>query len=434
MGVRDRPDPSQGALRLVLEISRAITERSLAGATDLELVGWVCERVVAAGVPLCRMLIGVDTLHPLVGGRVFTWRRGEGVSLSEYALEDSQPEAEPWVNSPFFLLLSGAGESPYRHRMAGGPYPYPILAELAEVGVTDYIACVHRLGEAVRMGQFDCVYSSWGTDAADGFTEEAVALIDAIGPFVAAALVTETTRQIARTLVATYLGADAGERVLRGAIARGVAEPIRAVVWLSDLRGFTRMVDELGAAVVLPLLNDYADPQVAAIHAHGGTVLKFMGDGLLAIFPVGEGAAEAGRRALAAATAALAAIAEVSARRAAAGLPVTGAYLALHVGEVFYGNIGGKERLDFTVIGAAVNEAARMSSLCGALGQDILVSEAFAAATPELRRCLVALGRHTLRGVAQAQALFGVPVTRGAAGEEAAAMTSGSWFGRGDDG
>lgn len=408
--------------KVLLEITRAITELSLAGVSDVALVTSVCDRVVAAGVPLCRMLIGVDTLHPLVGGRVLTWRRGEAVSLEEYALEDSDPWAAPWVNSPFYGLLT-AGESLFRCRIAeGGPYAYPILAELAAVGVTDYLASVQRLGEAVRMGQLDCVFASWGTDAASGFSADDVAIVEAIGPFVAAAMVMATTRQITRTLVATYLGADAGERVLRGAIARGVAERIQAVVWLSDLKGFTRMVDEVGAAVVLPLLNEYADPQVAAIHAHGGTVLKFMGDGVLAIFPVGESAAEAGGRALAAATAALAAIAEVSARRAAAGLPVTGAYLALHVGEVFYGNIGGKERLDFTVIGPAVNEAARMSSLCGSLAQDIVVSAAFAAAVPSLNGLFVALGLHTLRGVSQPQALFGVP-SRGDA-----ATCSGSWF------
>src|SRR5262249_6014163 len=143
--------------------------------------------------------------------------------------------------------------------------------------------------------------------------------IESIGPFLAAAIATGAVRQITRTLVETYLGRDAGERVLRGAIARGVAERIRAVVWFSDLKGFTSMADSVDPALVLPLLNDYADPQVAAIHAHGGTVLKFMGDGLLAIFPVGESAEEAGGRALAAADAAFGALGEVSARREAAG-------------------------------------------------------------------------------------------------------------------
>ncbi|MFY0533306.1 adenylate/guanylate cyclase domain-containing protein [Nannocystis pusilla] len=283
-----------------------------------------------------------------------------------------------------------------------------MLAELAATGITDYIACVHRLGDAVKMGEFDCVYSSWGSDAPAGFAEADVGLVAALGPFLAAAMLSCTVRQITRTVVETYLGGDAGGRVLRGAIARGVAERIRAIVWFSDLKGFTSMVDSTDAELVLPLLNEYADPQVEAIHAHGGTVLKFIGDGLLGMFPVGDSTAEAASRALAAADAVLTALAEVSARRVAAGLPATGAYLALHLGDVFYGNIGGATRLDFTVIGPAVNEAARMSAMCRPLAQDVLVSQAFADALPAARTRLVALGSHRLRGVAQAQALYAV--------------------------
>jgi adenylate cyclase len=391
-----------------LEIARAITEQSLSGVSEVEIVGWLCERLCSLGVSLRRLNIGVDTLHPLVGGRLYRWWRGREVECQEIDREESSSLAPAWVRSPYNHLLS-LGESLYRYRYPSpdGTYPFPILGELAEMGITDYVACVHRLGETARMGELDCVFSSWGADG-EGFSDGDVALIEAIGPFLAAAIATEGVRQITRTLVETYLGRDAGERVLRGAIERGVAERIRAVVWFSDLKGFTTMADSIDPGLVLPLLNDYADPQVAAIHAHGGTVLKFMGDGLLAIFPVGESAAEAGGRALAAADAAFGALAEVSARRAAADLPVTGAYLALHIGEVFYGNIGGEQRLDFTVIGPAVNEAARMCAMCRPLGRDILVSQAFADAVPESRGRLVPLGSHRLRGVLREQALHAV--------------------------
>lgn len=395
--------------RLLLEITRAIAEESLAGAPEIAIVEGVVSRLVAGGVPLCRHLIGYDTLHPLAGGRVYTWRRGEGVELDEIGREAAEPSAPMWVNSPFHYLFTGGGSlirvplppTDERHR-------FEILVELAAKGVTDYLACVERLGASVKMGGFDCVYSSWATDAPGGFGDADVALLAAIGPFLATALVAGTTRQITRTLVSTYLGDDAGERVLRGAIARGVAERIRAVVWFSDLKGFTRLVDTVDPELVLPLLNDYAEPQVTAIHEHGGTVLKFIGDGVLAIFPVAASPADAGRRALAAAEAAFAALDEVSARRAGAGLPVTEAYLALHIGEVFYGNIGGADRLDFTVIGPAVNEAARMSAMCRPLDQDILLSQALVEAVPGLDARLVGLGCHPLRGVAQAQALYGV--------------------------
>ncbi len=400
MTARDRP---------LLEISRAVTEHALAGTPEAEVVREVCERLVAAGVPLRRLRLGVDTLHPLVGGHVFRWTPDGGVEVSEFAREGAGPTAAPWVNSPFHpLLTEGRASYRFRYPPADGHYPFPVLEELVAEGVTDYLACVQRLGDAVKMGELDCVFSSWATDAPGGFADEDIALIEAVVPFVATTLLTSVVRQITRTLLSTYLGADAGDRVLRGAIDRGVAERIRAVVWLSDLEGFTRIVDEHGAARVLPLLDDCADPQVAAIHAHGGTVLKFIGDGILAIFPVGDDAAQAGRRALAAAGAALDAIDEVRARRTAAGLPATGAYLALHLGEVSYGNIGGVDRLDFTVIGPAVNEAARMSAMCRPLGQDILVSQALADAVPGLHARLVPLGDHALRGVARPQALYAV--------------------------
>lgn len=392
------------------EIVRWITERSLAGAGEVEIMGGLCERLAGLGVPLLRAMVGLDTLHPLLGGRIFRWWRGEGASVSEFGREAYAATSSLWVQSPYYHLLA-AGESLYRFRYPSpdGTYPFPVLADLVEHGVTDYIACVQPLGDAARIGELDCIFSSWSSDAPGGFAAADVARIEAVRPFLAAAITTAAVRQITRTIVETYLGRDAGERVLRGAIERGVTETIRAVLWFSDLKGFTSMVDSIDPALVMPLLNDHAEPQVTAIHAHGGTVLKFIGDGILAIFPVGDDTAEACGRALAAAEQAFAALAEVNARRAAAALPTTDAYLALHVGEVSYGNIGGQDRLDFTVIGPAVNEAARMSAMCRSLGQDIIVSQVFADAAPSSRARLVPLGSHTLRGVSRAQALFALP-------------------------
>ena len=210
---------------------------------------------------------------------------------------------------------------------------------------------------------------------------------------------------IARTLMETYLGRDAGRRVLRGDIERGVTRTIRAIIWFSDLRGFTRIADSAPREQLVPLLNDYAECLASAIHAHGGQVLKFMGDGLLAIFELGEDGA-ACSRALDAAGHAQAAAAEINRRRTADGLPTTGFGLALHVGDVLYGNIGSLDRLDFTVVGPAVNEAARIEALCGSLEQAVIVSSAFVEAGPECRARLVSLGRYALRGVARPQELF----------------------------
>jgi adenylate cyclase len=205
------------------------------------------------------------------------------------------------------------------------------------------------------------------------------------------------------TLMATYLGRDAGKRVLGGRIMRGIAEQIDAVIWFSDLRGFTRITDTAPEQVI-PLLNDYSDVIVSAIHEHGGDVLKLIGDGTLAIFTA-EDRMHACSAALSAAIAARRGVAELKKRRAAGGMPVTEMYLGLHVGEVFYGNVGSRERLDFTVIGPAVNEASRITAMCRSLDQPVLVSASFAH-VGDMKCRLVSVGRYALRGVSHPQELF----------------------------
>ena len=205
------------------------------------------------------------------------------------------------------------------------------------------------------------------------------------------------------TLMETYLGRDAGRRVLSGKIVRGIAERIDAVVWFSDLRGFTRITDTTPEQVI-PLLNDYFDVIVSAIKKYGGDVLKLIGDGTLAIFTAGD-RMQACDMALAAALAARQGIAELKKLRAQADKPVTDMYLGLHVGEVFFGNVGSRERLDFTVVGPAVNEASRIAAMCRSLEQPVLISAAFAD-VGNLKQRLVSVGRYALRGVSHAQELF----------------------------
>lgn len=192
----------------------------------------------------------------------------------------------------------------------------------------------------------------------------------------------------------TYLGRDAGRRVLQGRIARGVADRIDAALWFSDLRNYTRLSDAAAPAEIIPLLNDYADAIISAIHEKGGDVLKLIGDGTLAIFTADDRgaacrAALLGRR-----------------RRAAEARPTTDMYLGLHLGEVFYGNFGSKDRLDFTVVGPAVNEVSRIAALCASVDQPLLVSSAFASAIGEPKELLVSVGRYALRGVGRAQDLY----------------------------
>ena len=225
-------------------------------------------------------------------------------------------------------------------------------------------------------------------------------------PQLALAIKCASLTRIAGTLVEVYLGHDAGQRVLSGRISRGVADRINAVLWFSDLRGYTAITDTAAPDEVIPLLNDYADAVISSIHEAGGDVLKLIGDGVLAIFKADD-PADACRLRLARAGESAAAPEALNARRSSEERPVTSVYLGLHIGDVFYGNIGSENRLDFTVIGPAVNEVSRIASMCRSVDRDVAMSADFVAATPpEERANFVSLGRFALRGVGRAQELF----------------------------
>jgi adenylate cyclase len=203
----------------------------------------------------------------------------------------------------------------------------------------------------------------------------------------------------------TYVGERSGAHVLAGQIQRGSGEDLNAVIWFCDLRGFTRLADRLPRSDLIKLLNDYFEIMCNAVRAEGGEVLKFVGDGMLAIFEMKD-AVEAAARAEAALRAARAAIDATRSHNAArrvAGQTEIKFGIALHLGEVSYGNIGAPDRLDFTVIGPAVNHANRLEKLAGELGRPLLASASFAGAAPA---GLQSLGLHRLRGVAEPQEVF----------------------------
>lgn len=224
-------------------------------------------------------------------------------------------------------------------------------------------------------------------------------------PFLAIAIKCASLGRVARTLAETYLGRDAGRLVLGGRIERGIADRIEAVLWFSDLSGYTRITDSAPPEQIIPLLNDYAEVVVSAVRDHGGDVLKLIGDGVLAIF-TDEDSTKACAASIRAATAAGEGIAALNQQRAAENLPTTHMYLGLHIGEVFFGNVGSQDRLDFTVVGPAVNEASRIAAMCRSVDQSMLVSAAFAAALRDTGPRLVSVGRYALRGVARPQELF----------------------------
>jgi adenylate cyclase len=387
------------------EIGAWILSVGLDGLDQAELVAGYCERLVAAGVPLWRASMGADTLHPLIVSQGHRWFAGEGVR-EEFFPRASTPEGErAWRESPWYRLIE-EGEWQMRRRLARGEgtNEFPLLAELAAQGGTDYWTRLVGFGERGSIGATRGLATSFATRDPGGFAERNLALIEATLPAFALAFKATMAIDTARTLVATYLGRDAAERILRGEIERGRVNAMHKVLWFSDLSGFTRIADTLPREQLLDLLNAYADCLVGIVHDHDGKALKFMGDGILAVF---DGAQEdACRRALDAAEAARAAIARLNRERSAAGLPITGFTLALHQGEVLYGNVGSRDRLDFTVIGPAVNELSRIQAMSRSLDQPILISASFAAACGEQRARLVSVGRYALRGVGRPQELF----------------------------
>jgi adenylate cyclase len=387
------------------EIVAWTLDAGLMGLDQAGLVAGYCERLAAAGVPLWRASVGADTLHPLIGAQGHRWLAGERVHEEFFArARDAEGEKE-WRQSPWYRLIE-SGELEMRRRLAlgEGAQEFPLLADLAAQGATDYWTRIVPFGDRGSIGDTRGLASSWATRAPEGFAAADLALIDATLPAFTLAFKATMAIETARTLVTTYLGRDAAERILRGEIERGRVNTMHKVLWFSDLTGFTRIADTLPREQLLDLLNAYADCLVGVVHDHDGTALKFMGDGILAVF---DGAPrDASRRALDAAEAARAAIARLNRERSAGGLPVTGFTLALHQGEVLYGNVGSRDRLDFTVIGPAVNELSRIQAMSRSLDQPILVSASFAAACGDQRARLVSLGRYALRGVRRPQELF----------------------------
>jgi adenylate cyclase len=280
---------------------------------------------------------------------------------------------------------------------------FAFLEDMLATGMTDYVAIIARFAAEGTIGDMDGVYSAWATRAPDGFNDAQIAALQRIAPYLALAIKSVSLVRMTSTLMTTYLGHDAGQRVLGGRIMRGIAEQIDAVVWFNDLHGFTRITDTAPEQVI-PLLNDYSDAIFLAIYEHGGEVLKLIGDGTLAIFTA-EDRMHACSAALSAAIAARRGVAELKKRRVADHKPVTDMYLGLHIGKVFYGNVGSRERLDFTVVGPAVNEASRIAAMCRSLDQPILTSAAFAR-VGDIKRRLVSVGRYALRGVLHPQELF----------------------------
>ncbi len=379
-------------------------------------------RLEQAGFDPLRINLQLRTLHPLVATQMHIWQRPhvalhslsreayvidhgessfEGAIVQKVDLAHGALQSQPFKNSPMFQLYEEG--APYVRRRipaAGGELDFPILYEMQRQGGTDYLALPLTFS-AGRGGSLGIV-----SQRPNGLTDEQIEALIALGPALSACFDPHLGNHVARTLLDTYVGRRSGERVLAGRIRSGDSERIAAAIWFSDLRGFTVISNAVEPAELVSWLNAYFQAICAPIAAQGGEILKFIGDAVLAVFPVGADASEACRSALAAASAAHERLRELNAARDAQALPALKHGIALHLGEVQYGNIGAEARLDFTVIGPAVNLASRLEGLCGRLGRQTVTSEAFARLAGS---GLESLGEFELKGLEAPVKAFGLP-------------------------
>lgn len=401
-----------------------LIDQGLLATPIVPMVAELRNRVEADGVPVLRLNISTTTLHPQFSAFTIICRRGEEPEFQQHAHQD--PDAErPILRSPLNEVLTEAANATagltseqraniphfftrrFRLEAGEGLDRYEVLREFREHGATDYFVLAVPFGwgempETVDNG----VLASWTTDRPGGFTDADIAALVAITRTLAVALRTTTLLEIGDTIMRTYLGADAGPRVMRGDIKRGASTSISAAILIADLRGFTALSDTMPRESLMGMLDDYLECMADPVEHQGGQVLKYLGDGLLATFTCPEENPRAGCEAAIAAAREMQVRTEALNReREAAGLPTMTLDVALHRGDVLYGNVGCDSRMEFTVIGPAVNETARIESLCGALGHSILVSKNFAEASTTPDR-FVSIGRHALRGVREPQELF----------------------------
>jgi adenylate cyclase len=391
-----------------LRLMNWIAHQSLTGLPENDLLRGFCERCRADGLELSRAMVIIDTLHPVFEGRGFRWSDSQTNESDrfEYGSSNEGAVAENWRRSTFYHLLETGGDELLIDLSDCAGLDFNMIEDLTAKGHKHFLSMVHRFGEAGTMGQMDCFYSTWVTRRDEGFGEQGLAALRELVPVLGLAIKSAAQADVARTLGRVYLGRDASEQVLRGRIARGVTERINAVLWFSDLRSSTSISESIEPGQIIPFLNDYAQASIDAIHDAGGEVLKLIGDGVLAMF-TNENMAVAKRTALRAEHRFRRNMAAVSARRAAEGVAVTTAHVGLHVGEVFYGNIGSEDRLDFTVVGPAVNEVSRIASMCRSVDRELLTSEAFRTGLDAAgRNYLVSTGRYALRGIGRAQDLY----------------------------
>ena len=387
------------AFRWLLEEGRRLSHL-------VDFVARLSNELTEGGLPLLRLYLAQRTLHPQVGALGYLWNRGDRVAQMierEHAITVSAA----YLTSPMRRIYE-AGEKLIRRRLVGPDVviDFPVLNELRDGGATDYAIFALELDGEPRASL------SITTDAPQGFSDAQISGMEALMPLIAMVVEAREWHRLAESLLEIYLGADAGRQVLSGRIRRGEGTTLAAAIWFCDLRDFTLLSNQLPRDEVIALLNDYFDAMARPVHAHGGEILKFIGDAMLAIFPMQDDLDRDNRChvALRAAYEAFEALDGLNEIRASAGKPPIRAGIGLHAGSVSYGNIGAalgnSARLDFTAIGPAVNLASRIQALCKPLKRQLLASRAFAAPCGSM---LVPLGHYELAGFQELQQIYGLP-------------------------
>ncbi len=373
-----------------------------------ELVGRLGRQMIATGIPVYRVRVNIRTLHPQYIGTTYTWQ-ADWEDVEEFAPTHAILQEERYIRSPFAAIFEGAGGIRRRLDVPGVDFDFPVLRELRDEGATDYVA----LPLVFSDGRINAI--TLASNRPGGFSTAELETTYGMLPVLERVMELHATRRTAQTILETYLGSSTGQRVLDGQIKLGDGEDIHAVIWFSDLRGSTALADRMSRPDYLNLLNSYFDCMAGAILDHGGEVLRFLGDAVLGIFPIAavtnqpqlcpEHTGACGRS-LKAAHNAMKRMEALNQERRNQGERPLGYGIALHLGDLLYGNIGVTERLDFTAIGAAVNETARLEDMCKALHKPILISAELARLVPDK---LVSLGVHGLRGVREPHEIFTLP-------------------------
>jgi len=381
---------------LLDRVAEWLTNSSLAG-DDLEnIVRGFCERIAAAGLPIARVHLTFSMLHPLYDALSFTWRRSSGVTIEGYR-HSAGAKPDRFLQSPYYYLLDNNLQHIRRRMTQEGPAEFPIFDDLRKEKITDYLAFVQPFGDGSVQGMM----GSWSTDAHSGFSDDMIEALLRMQNHLAVAAKMAVLGKLANNMLTTYLGGDAGKRVLNGQIRRGDGETIRAALVMGDMRQSTMFAEKEGRQAYIDTLNEFFDAIAAPFNRNGGEILSFLGDGFLAVYPCGrhkDPSKIATQAALSAVYQAQARVAELNGERAEKGLSAIRYGIGLHIGNVMFGNVGLKDRLTFSAFGSAVNEVQRLQSLTKKYNREVVASQAFAG------YCggeWTTLGEEKLRGIRQ---------------------------------